>query len=98
MKRLHSVLTTDMDHCIFTGSTQVHRHHIFYGNKCRSLSERFGFVVPVRYDLHEGGTDSIHGSPNKGLDLQLKQMAQTYFEEHNGNRAMFRELFGKSWL
>ncbi len=50
-------------------------------------------MVPVRYDLHEGGTDSIHGSPNKGLDLQLKQMAQTYFEEHNGNRAMFRELF-----
>lgn len=32
------------------------------------------------------------------IDLKLKQMAQTYFEEHYGTRKKFREVFGKSWL
>ena len=30
-----------------------------------------------------------------GLDLELKQMAQRYFEEHIGSREEFREVFGK---
>ena len=28
-KRLWSVFTDDMDHCYFTGSSMVERHHIF---------------------------------------------------------------------
>lgn len=97
MKRLQSAFTEDMEHCYITGTPQCHRHHIFYGTR-RKLSEKYGFVIPIAYYLHEFGKDSIHENPNKGLDLELKQMAQTYFENHIGTRERFREEFGKSWL
>ena len=96
-KKLWSVFTEDMEHCYFTGSPNCHRHHIFPGTR-RKASEKYGFVIPVAAQLHEFGPDSIHENPNRGLDLRLKQMAQTYFEEHNGTREEFRDIFGKSWL
>lgn len=86
-----------MDHCYFTGSPKVERHHIFYGSR-RKLSEKYGFIIPVVYYLHKMAKDSIHDNPNKGLDLQLKQMAQTYYEDHIGDREGFISEFGKSWL
>lgn len=97
MKRLHSVFTDDMEHCYFTGSPNVDRHHIFYGNK-RKLSEKYDFVIPIRKDLHHFGKEAIHDNPNKGLDLKLKKLAQTFYESNIGTRDQFREEFGKSWL
>ena len=94
---IYSVFTGDLSHCIITGSPDVHLHHIYPGTR-RKQSERYGFVVPLRYDLHEFGKDSVHENPNTGLDLQLKQKAQRYFEENIGDRDEFREIFGKSWL
>lgn len=55
-------------------------------------------MIPLAPYLHEFQKGSVHDNPNHGLDLQLKQMAQRYFEEHIGNREEFREVFGKSWL
>ena len=52
MKILWSVFTDDMDHCYFTGSAPVERHHIFGGNPNRKYSEKYGFVIPLRPDLH----------------------------------------------
>lgn len=97
MKKLFSVFTDDMDHCIFTGSTYVERHHIF-GGSSRKFSEMYGFVVPLRYDLHPNGVRFARNSETEKIDPYLKTMAQTHFEENTGNRTMFRELFGKSWL
>lgn len=96
-KRLRSVFTEDMDHCIFTGSDRVERHHIF-GGANRKKSERYGFVVPLRPDLHPNG---VHFDPRNRLgvnDLELKMMAQDYFEKHIGDRERFRSEFGRSWL
>ena len=86
-----------MEHCYFTGNTQVHIHHIYYG-PYRKASEKYGFVIPLAYYLHEFTPESVHGNPNKGLDLKLKQMAQRYFEEHYGTREEFVEVFGKNRL
>lgn len=97
MKRLKSVFTEDMDHCFFTGSPYIERHHIFGGSN-RKFSEMYGFVVPLRYDLHPNGARFARTPETLKIDQYLKQMAQTYFEEHTGNRAMFREIFSKSWL
>lgn len=94
---MKSVFTDDLSHCYFTGSPYCHIHHIFPGSR-RSASERYGFVIPLAVYLHEFSPYSVHENPNKGLDLRLKQMAQTYFEDHNGTREEFREIFGKSWL
>lgn len=95
MKKLCSVFTDDMDHCYFTGYSPVERHHIFGGNN-RKNSEKYGFVIPLRPDLHPNG--ALAGKNATEIDLNLKKMAQIYFEEHYGTRDDFREIFGKSVL
>lgn len=95
MKRLWSVFTDDMDHCLFTGSAPVERHHIFGGSN-RAKCEKYGFVVPLRPDLHPNGVQA--GKNAKQIDLRLKTMAQEYYENHYGTREDFRKEFGKSYL
>ena len=95
-KILTSVFTDDMDSCIFTGSPYIERHHIF-GGSSRNASEKYGFVVPLRYDLHPNGARADRRYA-KQIDTHLKEMAQTYFEEHFGSREDFRAIFGKSYL
>ena len=96
MKRLWSVFTEDMDHCYFTGTAPVERHHIWGGSN-RKNSERYGFVIPLRPDLHPNGAHADRRYA-KDIDTGLKLMAQEYFEEHYGTREEFRSIFGKSWL
>ena len=97
MKRLTSALTDDMDRCFFTGSPVVERHHIF-GGVNRKKSEKYGFVVPLRPDLHPNGVNFKRTLENMKIDLFLKQEAQTHYEESIGSREDFRKEFGKSWL
>lgn len=94
-KRLWSVFTDDMDHCYFTGTAPVERHHIF-GGVNRKNSEKYGFVVPLRPNLHPNGVYA--GQSAKLIDLKLKTMAQEYFEREYGTRDDFRRIFGKSYL
>lgn len=95
-KRLWSVFTKDMDRCIFTGSCQVERHHIF-GGAYREKSEKYGFVVPLRYDLHPNGAGANQNYSAK-VDKYLKEMAQRYFEDHYDSRTEFISVFGRSYL
>ena len=97
-KRLTSVFTDDMDHCYFTGYAPVERHHIFYskGGEMKPKCEKYGFVIPLRPDLHPNGVHA--GKDAKKIDLYLKRMAQEYYEAHYGSREDFRIEFGKSWL
>ena len=98
MKRLFSVFTDDMDHCMFTGAAPVERHHIFYSKdgKMKKLCEKYGFIAPLRPDLHPNGV--FAGKDAKAVDIKLKTMAQEYYEEHYGTREDFRREFGKSYL
>lgn len=95
-KRLTSVFTDNMDSCIFTGSYDIERHHIFGGSN-RKLSEKYGFVVPLRYDLHPNGA-RVNPKYGQAVDTKLKRMAQEYFEANYGSREDFRQLFGRSYL
>lgn len=95
MKRLWSVFTDDMDHCYFTGAAPVERHHIF-GGALRKKSEAYGYVIPLRPDLHPNGAQA--GKNAKEIDTQLKRMAQEHFETHHGSRDDFRKEFYKSYL
>lgn len=94
-KRLKSIFTDDMDHCMFTGTAPVERHHVFGGSN-RKKSEKYHFVAPLRPDLHPNGV--FAGEHAKEVDLYLKQQAQTYYEEHIGSREDFIKEFGKSYL
>ena len=98
-KRLWSVFTDDMDHCYFTGSPDVERHHIFEGRQGYKVkSERRGFVIPLRYDIHPNGAHFVRTPENLQIDDKLKCMAQKYYEEHYGSRQEFIAEFGKNNL
>lgn len=97
VKRLWSIFTLDMDHCMFTGSPYVERHHVFSGPNKRA-SERRGFIAPLRYDLHPNGTRFDPTPENKKIDQILKQNCQAYYEAHYGSREEFIKEFGKSYL
>lgn len=94
-KRLWSVLTDDMDHCMYTESNVVERHHVF-GGSSRTASEKRGFIAPLRPDLHPNG---VHvGQAGNLVDTELKKRCQEYYEEHYGTREEFITEFGKSYL
>lgn len=97
-KKLKSVFTDDMEHCIYTCLAPVERHHIFggYSSNSRKYSEEDGFVVPLSPTLHPNGAQA--GKDAKNIDLALKKMAQTYFENHYGTREQFIKRYGKSYL
>ena len=94
-KRLWSVFTDDMDSCMFTGNSPVERHHVF-GGANRKRSEKYGFVAPLRPDLHPNGV--FAGQSAKLVDIRLKKMSQEYYEEHYGTREEFIKEFGKNYL
>lgn len=96
--KLFSVLQDDLSTCFVTGSTNVAIHHVFPGNGRRKKCERYGFVVALEPRYHNMSNYSVHAVPNEGLDLQLKQLAQKYFEEHYGTRDQFINEFGRSYL
>lgn len=96
-KRLWSVLTSDMDHCMFTGSADIERHHVFGGiSSVKANSEKYGFVAPLRPDLHPNGVQRGKDAPM--IDKYLKETCQKYYEEHYGTREQFIQEFGKSYL
>lgn len=96
MKKLFSVLTDDLEHCFICKSNVVAIHHVF-GASNRKKSEKYGFIVPLHPRWHTDSNDAIHKG-NRELDLKFKRLAQTYFEEHYGDRTDFILEFGKSWL
>lgn len=95
MKRLYSVLADDLEHCIITGSSNVAIHHVFNGAN-RKLSEKYGFLVPLRPDWHNMTPYSVH--MDQRFHEILKCKAQQYYETHYGSREDFRREFGKSYL
>lgn len=98
-KRLWSILTDDMDSCYYTGSTTVERHHVYYrcGGGLKPICEKYGYVVPLRPDLHPNGVQADIRYA-KQIDLELKQLCQRDFEKKHGTREDFRRIFGKSYL
>lgn len=83
--------------CYFTGAeTGLHNHHIFFGGKYnRKLSEKYGAMVWVKWDIHLYG---IHGN-RQNLNYALKKRAQKKIMEQQGwDTAQFIKVFGKNYL
>lgn len=80
---------------MFTGTAPVERHHVFGGSR-KKACEKYGFIAPLRPDLHPNGANA--GKDAKTIDTILKQRCQRYYEEHYGTREQFRKEFGKSYL
>jgi hypothetical protein len=93
---MDSVLQKDKE-CYYCGTVLgLEEHHVFFGRKCRSLSEKYGLKVWLCNLHHTGGNDCPHR--NRKVDLAYKGIAQRYFEREVGSREDFVRLFGKSYL
>ena len=92
MKKLWSIFTKDMDYCMFTGSPYVERHHVF-GGANRKKSEKYGFVAPLRYDLHPNGAHFRSTPENDKIDAYLKEVCKRYYIEHYGTEEEFIKEF-----
>ncbi len=90
-----SIMQTDKE-CYITHSTsELHRHHIFYGNANRKKSERYGCWVWLRSDWHNMADYGVHF--NHGLDTYLKQECQRKFESIYGHEK-FMSVFHRNYL
>ena len=93
-KKLFSVFTKDLEHCIETGLTPAHVHHIFYG-KNRKNAEEDGYVIPLYGRLHNMSNEGIHF--NHEYDMLWKRKAQRHYEQTH-TREEFIERYGRSYL
>lgn len=92
---MNSILQTEKE-CFITGATSgLHKHHIYFGNPGRKISEANGFWVWLRHDWHNGASYGVHF--NHHLDLDLKRLCQKEYEKTH-SREEFMRFIGKSYL
>ena len=86
-----------MARCWNCGTTRnLERHHVFYGNANRRLSDQDGMVVMLCAKCHRGDKGVHH---NSVLDIQLKQEAQRVWMAHTGrDEKSFRRRYGRNYL
>lgn len=84
--------------CFFTGNCRnLDKHHIFFGNPGRKLSEKYGLWIWLEHERH------IEMSPYRtphndiNVDLELKKIGQLAFEVKYPEKD-FKEIFGKNYL
>lgn len=92
---MKSILQQERE-CYYCKTTNnLEEHHCLYGTANRRIAERFGLKVFLCSEHHRG-KNGVHGG-NKYLDIKLKQLAQSKFEE-NHDREDFIKIFGKNYL
>lgn len=74
----------------------LEKHHIFFGNPWREISEREGFVIYLCPECHRNGPDAPHR--NREMDLWYKQQAQLEYERRGNDRGAFIKLIGRNYL
>ena len=90
-----SILQTEKK-CYLTEQTgALHKHHIYFGNPNREISEKNGFWVWLIPQLHNMSNEGVHF--NRELDLRLKRECQAKYEETH-SRQEFIALIGKNYL
>lgn len=92
---MKSILQSEKQ-CYLTGEAgPLHKHHIFFGNGLRKISEENGFWVYLLPRLHNMSNDGVHF--NRELDLKLKRNCQKKYEETH-TREEFMALIGRNYL
>lgn len=92
---MQSILQNERE-CYLTGSTgALHKHHIYFGNPNRKISEQNGFWVYLKPELHNMSKMGVHF--NHELDMKLKRECQAKFEKTH-TRDEFMMLIGRNYL
>ena len=92
-----SLFTNDLDHCIICGKTPINKHEIFFGNKNRHNSIKYGLVIPLCTAEHHNqvGCTGIHFDKSLREEWQIK--GQKKFQEVYPDLD-FLEIFGKNYI
>ena len=75
----------------------LQKHHVFYGNKDREISDRNGLWCWLRPEYHTASNIAVHCRDGEALDLELKRDCQRLYEEKH-SREVFLELIGRNYL
>jgi hypothetical protein len=90
-------MLSDRKECYVCGSTtNLHRHHIYFGAN-RKISEKYDFTVYLCWNDHEG-TKGVHGRDGHELDLKLKQEQEKKFINEGHTINEFIGLIGRNYL
>lgn len=77
---------------MYTGIYGVERHHIFHHTKKeKELSEKYGFIAPLKPQMHPNGARRTKEA--NGIDKDLKTRCYEYYLEHYGTEEDFRKEF-----
>ncbi len=74
---------------------RLHKHHIFFGDGERALSEKYGLYVYMNPEDHNLSDEGVHFE--RELRMKLARLAQTAFEEHFPELS-FVAIFGMNFL
>lgn len=92
-KKRYSIITDNLDICYLCGKTKNHLHEVFYGNKHRLLSMKYGCIVPLCSFCHSKVHQDIE------LDLLLKKtLEKAFIEVYKCDVDDFIKIFHKSYL
>ena len=91
-----SIISNEKE-CLICGSKQdLHKHHIIHGYGSRRISEEQGCWCFLCGRHHDMSNEGVHF--NIPFDIMLKKYCQEKWEQVNGDRAKFIQIFGKSFL
>ena len=93
---MKSIIQENKECYVCKNTIGLHSHHILYGTANRRMSELYGLKVWLCPKHHNMSDEGVHF--NRELDLQLKKLAQEYYEANYGDRVDFRETFGRNYL
>lgn len=92
-----SILQSEKE-CYITGQrNNLHKHHIYFGNPGRKISEDNGFWCYLAGRLHNQSQHGVHGRDGHELDLMLKRHCQMAYEKTH-SREEFMQLIGRNYL
>ena len=98
-KRLWSVLTSDMNHCMFTGSADIERHHVFGGiSSVKANSEKYGSERDEKGKFQPGNKAATQRGPNK-VSAKVRESIVNFLENNvDAIQESFDELKPKEKL
>lgn len=90
-----SIISNEKE-CLICGiTTNLHKHHVYFGAGNRKLAESHGCWCYLCAEHHTGDF-GVHRS--RAVDLHLKKMCQAILEEGGWTREKFMETFGRNYL
>lgn len=92
---MKSIISNERECLVCKTPLNLHKHHIFFGNGNRELSEKYGCWCYLCARHHNFSNEGVHF--NQRLNLQLRAFAQKRFIEVYPDLD-FLKIFGVNYL